>query len=144
MPSVCTVIYAEDREKTYGLIGEWEFFGFQAGTSEEISYPPCEGYSLYGRDEFRMTLKLYDDSTTLSGKATINQYGGNFRLTNDNGLEIHSITATLMGGTEALEAYENRFFLALGVTKSYNIRYDRLTLFYGPSGDKMLFMASRK
>jgi len=91
-----------------------------------------------------MTVAFLPDSISFGGKAPINSFGGKYSLSDSNDLKMNSIIRTLMGGPNELENLENRYLDALQATSNYQIEYNKLTLFYGQSGDKMLFAADNK
>lgn len=136
----CLVEYVEDHVNTYTLIGDWKFLGFLGVSSTQIVAPPCAARSS-DHNEFSLELEFSSDTNLVGGNAGINSYGGRYHLSTANSLKLDSIVATKMGGKKELIDFEQRFLLALHEAKSYQIEYNTLTLFYGLSGDKMLFVA---
>lgn len=136
---LCSPNRITDYVNTYTLFREWDFIGFQSATSGSMNYPPC---ATYKKDGSRMLLEFSPDSTFAGGKAAINYYGAKYYLGNGDSLTMDSFVSTLMGGHTKLVEYEELFLYALSATKSYQIENNKLTLFYGPSGDKMLFISS--
>jgi heat shock protein HslJ len=136
---LCSPNKTTDYVNTYTLLREWDFTGFQNVASGSINYPPC---STYKKDGSRMSLEFSPDSISAGGIAAINSYGAKYYLGDSNTLTMDSFISTLMGGTTKLVEFEKRFLLALAATNSYKIENNQLTLFYGPSGDKLLFISS--
>lgn len=133
--------YTTDHDNTYTLFREWNFLGFQSATSFGVNYPPCTAYK---KDGIRMCLGFSPDSISAGGRAAINSYGAKYYLGDSGALTMDSFISTLMGGHKKLVEYEERFLRSLAATKSYKIEHNKLTLFYGPSEDKMLFISSER
>ena len=100
-PTNCYEVPATDYDNESLLTRSWKLLWIENKTTTNRTYPPCP--RLQDKDKY-LILRFYPDSNICSGIATLNQFGGEYTLSDINGLSVDKIIQTLVGGTEGIAA----------------------------------------
>jgi heat shock protein HslJ len=138
-PRDCYAVPATDYENIYTLARTWQLLWIENKNTTYRTYPPCPRL----RDDNKfLVLKFHPDSNLCTGVGTINQFGGEYMLSESNGLSVHKIIQTLMGDTDEMVEFETRYLRALLEVTSYEIDHNFLILTYGNFGQNVLFFVA--
>lgn len=143
----CPVVY-EVKKTNVGIQNSWRLIGFRTKGSGFIEYPPCEAYQSHGNnvDNLLILLNLTENQTgdgdfELTGNGISNSIGGRYRLgQNQTIATVGNLLISEVGGSAINMAYENRYFQAIALMKSYGIANNILTLEFGEGNEEMIFV----
>lgn len=134
----CTSEYALDPTRSDTLQRNWEFIGFMV-SADSIHFPPCEAAPM----SLEFSLEPFDGTSRLvfSGQAAVNTFGGSYVLSGNQGIAVHDIAGTRVGGHSAAMDYEKKYLDGIHDIYRFDIHHNLLTLTDSANTVTLLFQA---
>ncbi|WMJ72095.1 hypothetical protein RCC89_02765 [Cytophagaceae bacterium ABcell3] len=132
----CRVSYSVKQGEEKEFNGSWKFIGFQTKGGDQLEYPPCIAYD--NNPNYRIIITF--DGGVYTG-AVLNRFEGFYTVNNDQiSTGEAEVSSSLLEPSELL-SYESRLIKAIETATEFSMYYNIMTVYYGDSGESLLFEA---